>query len=169
MLLSKDAVAITGYSILLAFSLYKLSNTVYRPFDLFANLLLIVGLSTLVAYHGRLMMTRKTETDDDAQKKLRLVAHSSLVAFLVVTLSPLSAANFQLYDWFALAGHSTLFVSVLNNISQLFGVAMLMLYFVFATIQKIGKGGPEMMNFVGRGLLLMYFIVSFFQGVGLIA
>jgi hypothetical protein len=165
--MSNNIIAISGYSLLLAFSLYKLGDTMKRPADLTANLLLVVGLSSLIAYHARLLTTGKAEDLDPTQKSLRLIAHSSLVSFLLITLSPLSLANFQFYDWFALLGHSTLFASVSLNLSQIFGVGMLAIYFLFATAQKFGKSGPEIMNFVGRALLLVFFVVSFTQGIGL--
>lgn len=164
---SQDVLAIVGYALLLGFSTYKLSSTFKRPVDLVANLLLLTGLVSLIAYHIRSVTTKKTEADDDAQKKLRLTAHSTLTAFLLATLSPLSAARFQLYDWFALAGHSSLFVSVLQSYSQLFGIAMLALYFIFATVRKVGMRGPEMANFIGRGLMAVFFIIAFLQGAGL--
>lgn len=159
-----NEIAIAGYSLLLVFSLYKLADTLKRPVDFAANLLLITGLGALIAYHIRLLRTKKDVKDDTVQRRLRLLAHASLVAFLGITLSPLSAARFQFYDWFALAGHSSLFISVFANLSQLLGVGLLAVYFFFATGRKIGASGMELMNLVGRALLLLFFTVAFGQG-----
>ena len=64
-----DHIAFTGYSFLFAFSLYKLSDTFERPVDFLANVLLLVGLGALIAYHMRNIVYKKDETQDAMQKK----------------------------------------------------------------------------------------------------
>lgn len=160
-----DVIAVVGYLLLLVFSLYKLSGTMKRPADLTANVLLIVGLSALIMYHLKKLREKKDENNDKSQKNTRLVAHSTITLFLLVTLSPLSAASFRFYDWFALAGHSTLFVSVWSGLSQLFGVGMLALYFIFATGRKFDKTGMELLQLFGRTLLTVFFVVAFTLGL----
>lgn len=160
-----DIVAITGYSLLLVFSLYKLNDTMSRPMDLFANILLLIGLTSLIMYHVKKLQLQKDEASDAAQKNVRLVAHAAITSFLLITLTPLSAANFRFYDWFALFGHSTLFVSVWRGLSQLFGVSMLALYFIFATGRKFNQRGPELLQLVGRGLMTVFFVTASAQGL----
>lgn len=160
-----DIIAIAGYSMLLAFSVYKLADTLKRPVDLIANVLLVTGLSALIGYHVKKLYEKKDEKNDHVQKTTRLVAHSTLSVFLLLTLSSLSAASFRFYDWFALAGHMTLFASVWSGMSQLFGVGMLALYFVFATGRKFNQTGMELLQLFGRALLLVFFVVAFVQGI----
>lgn len=164
-----NPLAITGYSILLVFTLYKLKDTNRTPADFLANVLIIVGLSALIMYHARLMKIKKDEKEDQGQRNLRLTAHSTITAFLLITLLPISMAKFQFYDWFALIGHSSLFISVYNNLSQLFGVGLLALYFFFAGGRKFllkrKLFGMEAMNLIGRFLMFVYFSVAFVKGV----
>jgi|Laugresbdmm110sd_1035091.scaffolds.fasta_scaffold05877_3 uncharacterized membrane protein len=165
--MSNNVIAIVGYTLILTFSLYKLADTASRPIDLLANVLLLGGLSALIVYHARLIKTHRTEEVDATQKTLRLVAHSTLVTFLLLTLSPYSLANFQYYDMFALAGHSSLLASVALNMSQLFGIGMLALYFMIASAQSYKNSRFELINFVGRALLLVFFVSAFTQGIRL--
>lgn len=160
-----NLLAITGYALLLVFSLYKLQDTRKRPVDLVANVLLIAGLAALITYHVEKLRKKTDESNDKAQKATRLVAHSTLTAFLVLTLTPLSAAKFRFYDWFALAGHGSLFVSVFAGLSQLFGVGMLAIYFIFATGRKFNQSGMELLQLLGRALLTVFFVTSFVQGI----
>jgi hypothetical protein len=164
MQLPLDHIAVVGYSLLLTFAAYKLVDTIRRPVDFTANLLLIVGLTALIAYHARMLRNKKDIDQDPMQKKLRLLAHSTLTTFLLLTLSPFSTARFQFYDWFALAGHSSLFYSVAKQTNQLVGIGMLTLYFFFATDRKKGMRGMELLNLLGRALLLLFFFVSFIFG-----
>jgi hypothetical protein len=158
-------IAIVGYSLLLIFSLYKLADTMKRPADLIANILLIVGLSALIMYHSKKLREKKDENNDKLQQNVRLVAHSTITLFLLFTLSPLSAAAFRFYDWFALAGHTSLFYSVWTGMSQLFGVGMLALYFIFATGRKFNQKGMELFQLFGRTLLTVFFVIAFAVGV----
>jgi len=166
---SYDLLAIGGYSLLLLFSLYKLLDTVKRPVDLAANLLLVTGLSTLVAYHVRRYHEKVDINNDADQYRLRMVAHASLTAFFVLTLTAFSKAAFQFYDWFALGAHSYLFVAVWQGLSQVLGAGLLALYFLFAAARKAGRTDMEMMQFIGRVLMLVFFVVDFMKGVHLIA
>jgi hypothetical protein len=164
-----NPLAITGYSILLIFTLYKLKDTNRSPADFLANIFIIAGLSALIMYHARLMKTKKDEKQDQGQRNLRLTAHSTIVAFLLITLLPISLAKFQFYDWFALIGHSSLFVSVYNNLSQLLGVGLLALYFFFAGGRKFllkrKLFSMEALNLLGRFLMFVYFTIAFVNGV----
>jgi hypothetical protein len=169
MTLSRDdllgMIAIVGYSLLLVFSIYKLADTMKRPIDFIANILLLIGLTALIVYHVRKLREMKDEKNDISQKNVRLIAHSTLTTFLLFTLSPLSAASFRFYDWFALAGHSTLFVSVWTGMTQLFGVGMLALYFLFATGRKFNQTGMEILQLFGRALLSVFFAIVFVTSV----
>ena len=161
-----DHVALLGYSSLLGFALYKIKDTLSRPVDLAANIMLLLGLVALISYHAKHLQTGRDIQDDEEQKKMRLVAHATLTAFLLMTLSSMSVAVFQFYDWFALFGHISLFVSVWGGFTQLFGLIMLTFYFAFASAQKIGKGSMEVLQLVGRVLLLGFFAVA--SGKGLV-
>jgi hypothetical protein len=160
-----DHIALAGYTLIFAFSLYKLSDTFARPVDLLANLLLLTGLGSLITYHFRKIRDKKDETNDMMQKRVREVAHSTIVVFFLLTLTPMSTAVFRFYDVFALVAHATLLVTVMYNMSQLAGVGLLAMYFAFGFYQKIDKGGMEMLNLVGRALLLVFFVVSFGTGL----
>lgn len=162
---SMNHVAVIGYSALFIFSLTKLRDTVSRPIDLFANILLLTGVGSLIAYHVKLIQTGKDINEDPAQRQLRLTAHSTITAFFLITLTPYSTAHFSLYDWFGLVGHSSLFLFVFKNMSQLFGIGMLALYFTGASIRAGSKQGLELVQFVGRLLMTIFFVVAFVQGV----
>jgi predicted membrane channel-forming protein YqfA (hemolysin III family) len=165
MSLSMNHVAVLGYSALFIFSLTKLQYTINSPADLLANLLLLTGLGSLITYHVKLIQTGKDINEDPVQKQLRLIAHSTITIFLLATLTPYTFSTFRFYDWFALLGHSSLFVSVLRNMSQLFGVGMLALYFIGASIRAGSKEGLEMLQAIGRLLMTIFFVTAFIQGV----
>ena len=162
-----DHIAFIGYSFLFVFSLYKLSDTLARPVDLLANILLLVGLGALITYHMRNIVYKKDETQDAMQKHLRLLAHTTITSFFVVTLVPMSKAAFQFYDSFGLAAHAYLTYAVAMGVSQLLGVALLFLYFLFASIQKLRMDniGAEILTLFGRLLMLVFFGVSTLNGV----
>lgn len=160
-----DYVAVSGYSLLLLFCLIKLKDTVFNYFDLFGTVLLLTGLSSLIAYHALKIKKHKDETSDKTQKTLRLVAHSTITVFFLSTLSALSTAKWQFYDVFGVLGHSSLFALVLMGVSQVFGIAMLVLYFLFGSMQKIGESGIEVLQLVGRLIMLVFFIVALFSEI----
>lgn len=159
-----DHIAIIGYSLLFLFASFKLSDTASRPVDLFANLLLLTGLGALIAYHYRNITLKKDEKTDPVQKRVRLIAHSTLVAFLLITLAPVSKSVFRFYDTFALVAHMVLFVTVLSGMSQLAGVGLLAVYFMFASFYNLKLGGWDTVQLGGRILLLTFFTVSFLLG-----
>ena len=162
-----DHIAATGYSLLIAFTLIKFSETYKTPVDLVANILILIGLGSLVTYHVRKIKTKKDEKTDTVQKSIRILAHSCITLFLLITLHSSSKSYFQLYDTLALAAHSYLTVAVGAGITQLPAVGLLALYFAFATFQKglMGnKVGFELLTLIGRFLLLFFFSVSFIKG-----
>lgn len=163
--LSMNHVAVVGYSCLLTFSVTKLSDTISRPVDFFANLLLLTGLASLIAYHIKLIQTGKDIDQDPVQRNLRLTAHSTITAFFLITLTPYSTSHFSMYDWFGLTGHASLFVFVLKNLSQVFGVGMLALYFIGASLRAGTKDGLEVIQFIGRLLMTIFFVLAFVHGV----
>jgi hypothetical protein len=160
-----DHVAIIGYIALFIFSLYKLLDT--ASLDLFANILLIVGLLSLIAYHYRRITTGTDVDNDQAQKTARLVAHTCITTFFIITLAPASKAVYRFYDNFGLAGHATLLYTVLMGQSQLVGVSLLALYFIFATYRKVQVSGfnMESLNLLGRVLLMLYFVIAATSGI----
>lgn len=160
-----DQIALAGYTFVFVFSLYKLSDTVKRPVDLVANVLLLLGVGSLITYHYRKLREKKDETNDSAQKNIRAIAHSSIVGFFLLTFSPMSAAVFRFYDYFALVAHMILFITVLSGQSQLLGVGLLALYFGFGLQRKIGMEGMEILNTSGRALLFAFFVMAFILGV----
>lgn len=169
--LKLDYVAVFGYSFVFAFGLYKLSDTYNNPLDLFGNILLLTGLGALIAYHARKIQTRdgaRADVDNDVvQKRLRIVAHSCITVFFIMTLQHMSKAVYRFYDNFALAGHLFLLYAVITNQPQLLGVVLLAMYFVFATYRKTQVTGLNMesLNLLGRILLLIYFVTSSTVGV----
>lgn len=164
-MLPLDEVALTGYTLVFIFSLWKLSDTIKRPIDLVANVLLLLGVASLMTYHYRKLTEKKDEKNDIAQKRVREVAHGSITVFFLLTLTPLSAANFRFYDWFAVSGHVVLFLTVMFGMSQLAGIGLLALYFGFGLRQKIGAEGMEILNTSGRTLLFAFFVIAFGLGI----
>ena len=167
MRITLDHIALLGYSLLVSYSFIKFSDTYSNPVDLFANVLIIVGLGSLAAYHYRKIKTKKDESTDTTQKSTRIVAHSCITLFLLITLQSSSTSLFQMYDTLALIAHGYLTFAVSMGTSQLPAVGLLALYFAFATFQKglMGKDiGFEILTLVGRFLLLFFFSVAFIKG-----
>lgn len=165
---SLDHVALVGYTLLFAFTLFKLGDTFKNPVDLLGSVLLLTGLMSLMAYHFRKIRSGKDENNDQAQRNVRLVAHTTITLFFLTTLFPIAKGTFQFYDSFALSAHAYLAYAVFNRITQLPGVVLLALYFAAAVIRKgmLGhKIGMEFLTFAGRLLLLFYFSVSSINGL----
>lgn len=159
-----DYVALVGYTSLFSFGLYKLSDTFKRPVDVIANVLLLIGLFALMTYHYRKIRTQLDETKDPLQKKVRIVAHTSITAFFLLTLTPATLAVFRFYDVFALTAHSYLLYAVASGAPQLAGVGLLALYFAVASFQsarRFSLDNVEVLNAVGRFLLLIFFSMTF--------
>jgi hypothetical protein len=161
-----DYVALVGYASVFAFSLYNLSNTFGNPVDLVGNVLLLVGLGGLIFFHHRKIQTGNDVDNDPTQKKARIVAHTCITAFFLITLVPMSKAVYRFYDNFGLAAHAFLAYAVYFGEPQLLGVALLAFYFMFATYRKTQVSGMNMesLNLVGRFLLLTYFVTSLSMG-----
>ena len=161
-----DYVALFGYLSLFVFFGYKLSDTFNRPVDLIANLSLLAGLAALIVYYYRKIMEKIDEKNNESQKRTRLVAHSTIVVFFLLTLTTYSSAVYRFYDNFGLLGHTFLLWAVTTNNLQLVGVILLALYFFFATYRKIQvSNGMEVWNLIGRTLLTIYFITVSIIGV----
>lgn len=162
-----DYSAISGYSAIFAFSLYKLKDTFKNPIDLIGNVLFIVGLAALIRFHYVKRTTGKNVENDMGQKNARLLAHFCIASFFVVTLIPASSATYRLYDNFGILGHLFLLYAVATGQTQLIGVALLACYFIGATYRKTQVSGfnMESLNLIGRILLLVYFVVE--SAVGL--
>lgn len=158
MSITLDHVAIVGYSCLLLFTITQIHWTWKSPADLVGTALLVLGLGSLIAYHANILKSGATEKNNKTQKNLRLVAHASITAFLLITLTSASEAKFQFYDAFALAAHALLFVMVLSNSKQLLGVVLLAAYFGFASINTAQKSGVEMLNLLGRVIMTVFFV-----------
>jgi len=161
-----DYVALFGYLSLFIFFGYKLSDTFKRPVDLVANLSLLVGLAALIVYHYRKIMETIDEKNNESQKRTRLVAHSTIVVFFLLTLTTYSNAVYRFYDNFGLLGHTFLLWAVATNNLQLIGIILLALYFFFATYRKVQvSSGMEICNLVGRTLLTIFFITVSIIGI----
>lgn len=161
MQLPLDHIAFVGYTALFVFALYKFGNFMRNPVDVIGTLMLLTGLGALMTYHMRKIVTKKDEITDPMQKNIRLVAHASLVLFLLITLSPMTKSTFRFYDWFALFAHIILFATVLANMNQVSGLGLLALYFAFAAFYGMRFKGMDSIQFIGRILLLVFFVVSF--------
>ena len=154
-----DYVALCGYISLFCFFAYKLFDTYSRPVDLIANLALLTGLGSLITYHYRKINDDIDENNNESQKKTRLVAHSSIAIFFLLTLTSLSKATYRFYDNFGLLGHVFLLWAVATGNAQLIGLVLLALYFFFGTYRKTQVGtGAETFNLIGRVLLTIYFV-----------
>lgn len=161
-----DYVALFGYLSLFVFFGYKLSDTFKRPVDLIANISLLAGLAALIVYHYRKIMEKIDEKNNQSQKQVRIVAHSTIVVFLLLTLTTYSTAVYRFYDNFALLGHAFLLWAVATNNLQLVGLVLLALYFFFATYRKVQvSNGMELWNLIGRTLLTIFYITVSIIGI----
>jgi len=152
--------ALIGYSLLALFAIYNFRNTARNSSDLLANLVLIVGLVSLISYHYFVATKQWDEKNNKQQRKTRLLAHASISLFFLMTLLHTSG-TFQYYDWFGLSAHIVLFFTVLANVSQQLGAGLLAIYFPLATIRKakVTMVSPaESIQFLGRLLMSIYFI-----------
>jgi len=154
-----DYVALFGYLSLFLFFGYKLFDTYSRPVDLVANLALLTGLAALITYHYRKISEEIDEHNSEAQKQTRLVAHTTIAAFFLLTLTSFSKATYRFYDNFGLLGHVFLIWAVATGNLQLVGLVLLALYFFFATYRKTQvRAGAETLNLIGRVLLTIFFV-----------
>lgn len=163
-----DHIALIGYSILFVFSALQLTRTAAAPVDLIANLMLLIGLGSLISYHYTRIRTGLDETNDVSQRTTRQAAHASIVAFFLLTLLPASTSAFQPYDVFALFSHAYLLYAVTAGAGQLLGAAGLFVYFVMASCRSSTKNGQEIIQLLGRILLTLYFGVGTYTGVAAI-
>lgn len=159
-----DYIAISGYGFLSGFAGYKLVTEFYRlPLDFFMSLLLLTGLGTLIAYHLRHIVTRRDEYDDVHQQRLRIVAHASLLVFLLLQALPKSSSTFNYYEAIAVAAHMQLLVAVLTGWTQVPGVALLAVYFAFMSIRKLPslrEMDADVLQWAGCSLMLVFFTVA---------
>jgi len=161
-----DYIALFGYLVLFAFFAFKLTDTYKRPVDLIANISLVVGLGALITYYYRKITEEIDETTNEAQKTTRLMAHSTIVAFFLLTLTTYSNAVYRFYDNFGLFGHVFLLWAVATGNPQLAGVILLALYFFFATYRKTQvPGGAETLNMSGRVLLTIFYVSASVIGI----
>lgn len=160
-----DILAIIGYFTLFVLAVIKLSDTINRPFDFLANIILIIGFSALATYYFIRYKTNKSEKNDLSQKQTREIGHASLVLFFAMTIMPISKSLFQYYDVFAILGHSYLLYALLYNQSQLFGLGALAIYYLFGSFGKINKGSIEFIKMIARLTLFIFFTIVFIQGI----
>lgn len=160
-----DQIAVAGYTILFLFALFMLNWTLYRPFDFLASVLLLIGLGSLAYYHYVKLQTGLDEKLDKQQRNARLVAHSTISIFFLLTFLSITNALFRWYDIFGLISHVYLTFAVQANVSQLFGFIGLLLYFLFACINNVKKTGLAYLQLLGRTLLLIYFAISCIYGI----
>lgn len=148
-----DHLALVGYTTLCLYSLYNFAWTHTYIVAFIGNVLIVVGLLALMKYHYTKIRTGK-DLPDPEQKKTRLIAHSSISAFFLLTLAPASHAVFRLYDFFGLAGHIYLNYSTYANATEYIGYILLTLYFAFALVQSTKN---YRLDTLGRFLLLLFF------------
>jgi hypothetical protein len=154
-----DYVALFGYLSLFLFFAYKLFDTYKRPVDLIANIALLTGLGSLITFHYRKINDNIDEKNNESQKTARLIGHSSIAIFFLLTLTSLSNATYRFYDNFGLLGHLFLLWAIATGNAQLIGLALLALYYFFGTYRKTQvKTGAETLNLIGRVLLTIYFV-----------
>jgi len=160
-----DLLAIVGYSILFILGVIKLSDTINRPFDFLANLILLIGFSALATYYFIRYTTNKSELNDLPQKRTREIGHSSLIVFFAMTIMPISKSLFQYYDVFGILGHSYLLYALVYNQNQLFGIAALAIYYLFGSFGKLNKGSMEFIKMIARVILFIFFTLVFIKGI----
>jgi hypothetical protein len=161
-----NVLAIVGYSSILASTLCSLlSKTRLSSADIFAITMFIVGLVAIIGYYIRAHVLKLNESNDILQKRLRVTAHSLFLGFSLVVLSNVTSAKFKYFDTFYLLGHLALLVSVMLGMNTTFGIAMLALYSVFFLVQPITASIPEMLAFVGRLVLLIFFMATLSKAI----
>lgn len=159
--LALDYTAATGYSLLWIYAAAMLQTTGTKPLDLLQTVLLLVGLGALIVYHTKKIATKRDEFTSKGQKDTRLVAHSTLTYFFLLTLIPASMAVFQFYDIFGLTAHAFLTYAVATGASQLPGVLLLATYYTVITIHKAIQSKSKMLaQLIGSALLMVYFVLS---------
>lgn len=159
-----DWIALFGYVLLWAAAAFMSRLTYKRPINLAETIALLVGLGALIFYHARRLSTsyskeKKDETNDQHQFNARLIAHSALVGFFLLSLLTVSFAKFQLYDWFGLAGHAFLGIAVATGLPQLLGLMLLAAYFgLFLMRKAIYLNGMNATQMVAAVLLTFFFV-----------
>lgn len=159
-----DYIAIIGYSLILFVTLYHLPESLHAPNDIASVSLMVIGLCALITYHIRRITEQVDETDADSQKYIRAIAHSSIAASRIIAVS---AGTYQWFDGFAVVAHIILLVTVLNGMTQLAGLGLLAIYFLFATYYQAMNGPYDIdtLLLVGRALMLIFFLTAFIIGI----
>ena len=162
-----DNFAISGFSFLFIFTLFKLFDTLINPLDFIANIILIISFGSFVSYYYLKITKKINQKNSKIQKQIRLIAHSSFALFFIITLLPYSNSNYRLYDICGLFGNIALIYSTISNSSQTIGLLLLALYFLFATYQKINNYSYlELLQLFGRIILTIYFTILTFKKFG---
>lgn len=157
-----DHIAVIGYTSLFIFVISQIIENIQPNTDFIMNIILAVGLLSLIVYHIRKIKDNIDETSSKQQRVLRILAHSSIALSLLLTIYPSKNSTFKPYEGIALVAHIILLVTVLNGMNQIIGVALLAMFFVTAsydsTTQKLDT--INSIATVGKIMLSFYFILS---------
>lgn len=160
---SLNVLVLIGYTILWVAGILQLPS-VKHPLDLLANLALLTGLGALIWYHATKERIKLTEKTDKRQRQKRLTAHVAISIFFMLTFLSLTRSIFQWYDMFGLMAHMHLIYAVQSNASQLIGIMLLLLYFLFVCIYSMIVKAPltafQWFQLSGRLILLAYFAIA---------
>lgn len=169
-----EPVAVVAWAFLFVFAATRLPANLGRPVDLFANLLLLMACGVLGLYSYRRASRSAapaapptaaqpaappaaappaTRTDT----RLLQIGYAGLVGFFLLTLTQLSAAMFRFYDAFGLFGAMFMLFAASTGIPRTAGYLLLALYFLFGAYQKTTVQGAEILQLIGRSMLLLVY------------
>lgn len=165
-----EPVAVVAWAFLFVFAATRLPANLGRPVDLFANLLLLLACGALGLYSYRRASRSAapatappsaaaqpappaTRTDT----RLLQIGYAGLVGFFLLTLTQLSAAMFRFYDAFGLFGAMFMLFAASTGIPRTAGYLLLALYFLFGAYQKTTVQGAEILQLIGRSMLLLVY------------
>jgi len=140
-------IAITGYIILLVSIVTSSINT--------ASILMVIGVGALIYYHYIQVGDNSDEETSKRQLIVRQVAHTAIVASLVISMLTNGTLS---WETIALVAHISLLWTVTMHQSQKLGVILLATYFVITSIQY----ERNIVDVVARALLCIFFISNLF-------
>jgi hypothetical protein len=161
-----DYFALSGYSFLFIFALLKLFENITNIFNFTANISLLGGLFCIILYYFNKITYKTDYKTNKRQKNLRLIGHSLIGLFFLLTIMPYTTSNYQYYDTFALLGHIYFVYAISQSQSELFGIFALAFYYTLATYQNRNKADFVILQLFGRLLLSIFYIVLLIKQFG---
>lgn len=133
---------------------------------LVGSVLVILGYLIVAASKASEVVTeseRKKEKDEEADENegmsvLETAGIGLLALFFITSLFAGTNVTVQFYDPFAALGYTTLFMSYWFPSLHLYGALMLVMYYLFGAIRKVGKQEfTDRAQLCGRMALALYY------------